>query len=216
MSKYKNIIFDLDGTIVDSKEAIINSLLHTLKEFDIVVSNKSDLYWCASPRLKTCFSKLLKVNDKDILQKAVSIYRDYYAKFWFVHTKIYDDILDVLIKLKANGFRLFLVSNKPISLIEETLKKIELTDIFESFYGNVSSEGKVGKERLVEEVIYDCELKIEETILIGDRKYDILAAKSNDLDTIAVLYGYASETELKGVYPDYLVKNPKDILKVIG
>lgn len=208
VKNYKNIIFDLDGTVVDSRKGIINSVLHTLKQFKVKSDfDKRDLYWCINPRLKVIFSRLLNTRDADSLNKAVSIYRKRYMEKGILESSLYNGIQKVLSEYKKSGKNIFIATNKPVAFAENVVKHFDISKYVTKVYGNKLNTEKIKKSSILKNLLIKEKLKSYESLLIGDRKYDMISARVNHIDTAAVLYGYGSETELRSIDPNHLIES---------
>jgi phosphoglycolate phosphatase len=209
--KYKNILFDLDGTLTDSKEGIFKSLDYALKSLGMETPPMEDLYWVMGPPLSSSFAKLLNTEDAEEIQKAVDIYRERFGKIGMYENELFDGIEDVLEKLKNRGYKLFLATSKPIIFATEITRYFDIQKYFDALYGAELSDVRVDKTELIKYVIEKESLDKKETIMIGDRVHDIVGANNNGIDSVAVLYGYGSKKELSEGNPTYFVKSPKEL-----
>jgi phosphoglycolate phosphatase len=110
---------------------------------------------------------------------------------------------------------LFVATSKPQVFAERILEHFELADHFEEIHGNDLEGSLDDKSELLRELLMNRSLNPKETIMVGDRKYDVIAAKSNGLVSIGVTYGYGSSSELTAAGVDYLCHSPTEVVSVI-
>ncbi len=212
----KNILFDLDGTIIDTKEGIISSLLYALKElgFD-EIPEADDLFWCIGPPLQESFSILLNTKEKAKVDEGVRLYRVNYNKKGIYQFKLYDGIVETIKQLNQKGLNTYIATSKPKIMAEKIISYLELNDLFNGIYGAELDGIRSKKGVLISYLIEKEKLDKKDTIMIGDRKHDIIGAKENNIKSCGVTYGYGSNDELIENGADYIVHSPKDLLDII-
>ncbi|MEI5993391.1 HAD family hydrolase [Candidatus Enterococcus mansonii] len=212
---YKTILFDLDGTVTDSAEGIINSVSYALEKMNIQVPERTQLYSFIGPPLNDSFKQFYQLNDASAKQ-AVNYYRDYYQEKGMYENKVYQNIPEVLGMLKKAGCKLYIATSKPEMYAIKILTHFALANYFDGIYG-ASLDGNRSKKGEI--ICYALEkAKItnrQETIMIGDRRHDILGAKENGLASMGVLYGFGAISELKDAGATYIVEKPADIVATI-
>ncbi len=206
MKKYEYLLFDLDGTIVDSSEGIYKSFEYALNHYGITVDDLNDLRVVIGPPLKDCFMGMYGFSEDKAID-AVAKYRERYSVTGLFECSLYDGIEDVLSKLYGAGYKLVLATSKP----EIYAKKIlENKNIDKYFYHIAGAEigGKISNKEDVLKYIIDT-LKISDVsncLMIGDTKYDLKGAKEFGIDALGVLYGFGTFDELK-CYPSIALVN---------
>lgn len=203
----KNIIFDLDGTISKSAPGILNAFEYALEKMGKTYS-RDDLYKYIGPPLRDSFVKELGEESAD---KGVDFYREYYFKKGIFETEIYDGIKELIEELYDFGFDIYLATSKG----EESSKKIlEFFGILKYFsYISGSSDDKNTKKKVIDHLLKENNLKSSESIMIGDRSYDIEAANNLEIKTIAVAYGYGNNEEFEKA--SFIANYPYEILNII-
>ena len=215
MPVLSNIFFDLDGTLTDPNEGITNCLQYALKQLGQPIHTKSELARFIGPALRNTFRTLLSTDNKNLIEKAVDLYRERYTEIGIYESQLYDGITELLSELNQNSFRLFVVTTKPKVYAERIIWHFQLNRYFNNIFGP-SLDGRYDdKAELIGFILQNHALVSEETVMIGDRKEDVLAGKANRLQTIGVTYGYGSDEELLGCAPDYICHRPSEILAVI-
>ncbi|MDO5649362.1 MAG: HAD hydrolase-like protein [Gallicola sp.] len=211
--KYKNILFDLDGTLVKSERGIFNSIRHALKEDSLENISDEDLLPFIGPPLIDSFQKQFGFDEEKAME-IVNKYRAHYTKIGLFENEIYEGIGDLLLELHKNC-RLFVVTTKPQPFAEKILDHYNFKKLFDRIYGP-SFDGKYNdKKELMKFALEESNLNPSECLMIGDRFYDMEAAKVNDVDALGVLYGYGDEEELLENGAKDLVSTAEEILKYI-
>lgn len=211
-TKYINIFFDFDGTLVNTVEGTAASAQYALRNFGINTDEIKDLgrIFCGPP-LKESFSKFLKTeNDIDV---AIRLYKSYQAENTVELSKMYDGIKELLKKLKDNNMKLTVVTIKSRDTVIKILKFLDIYNYFDSVLGTCDEFPNQNKKELLKYAIKEC--KLSESIMIGDRKSDIIAGNYCNIDTIAVLYGMDSKEILSTANPTYYAENTNNILNIL-
>ncbi|MFA9398483.1 MAG: HAD family hydrolase [Clostridiaceae bacterium] len=212
--KYKYILFDLDGTLTDSKEGIINAIEYSLNKFQIKVENIDSLSRFIGPPLVYSFMEYYGFDEKKA-NLAVKFFRDYYKEKGLYENKVYSGVKDVLENLKSQGFNLFVATSKPTVYAEKILKKFEMDKYFEEVVGSLLDGSRDEKSKVINYLIKKHKLDPKKILMIGDREHDVLGAGENNIDCVGVTYGYGSYEELKKVGATYIVSNVRDILEIV-
>lgn len=213
--KYDVILFDLDGTLTDPGVGITNSVMYALKKYNIEVAERSSLYKFIGPPLHESFMKYYGFSDEEAA-KAVAYYREYFSDTGIFENAVYEGVVDMLEALKASGYRLVLATSKPTVFANRILEHFGLASYFEYVAGANIDGSRTKKDDVIAHAIETCSLNISRTLMIGDRKHDILGAKEHGMDSVGVLYGYGDYEELKKAGADYITEKPagiKDLLQ---
>ncbi|MDO5708261.1 MAG: HAD-IA family hydrolase [Andreesenia angusta] len=212
--KKKYIFFDLDGTIVDSREGIVNSVEYALKKFQIDVDDRMDLCKFIGPPLRESFKYYYNMNDREV-ERAVNAYRENYSVKGIFENKIYDGIEEMLDNLRREGLNLVLATSKPYIYANQILDYLNL----KKYFSFVSGSKMNGKEDKAEVISYAMEsLNIDnpsKILMVGDRKYDILGAKKIGIESIAVLYGFGNIDEFEEYGADHIISNVEELENMI-
>jgi len=219
-SEKKLLLFDFDGTLIDSAPDLALAINHTLKSIGHKAFSQDTIRsWVgngAQTLVKRALSGKSEVDeniDEVLFKKALDIFLSFYAQNVCVATKAYPNVKSTLEKLKNKGYRLTIVTNKPYEFIEPILEGLELDALFELLVGG---DTLAVKKPNPEPLLYVCEkldVTTDETLMIGDSKNDILAAHAASIQSIGVSYGYNYGEDI-GIYkPDLIVDDFADILK---
>lgn len=206
-----NLLLDLDGTLTDPKLGISRCIQHALTALGVDAPHADALEWCIGPPLRQSFGQLLATTDAALIEQAASLYRQRFAEIGLFENRVYDGIPEALTALQAQGFRLFLATSKPRIFAEQILDHFSLADAFDGVHGSELSGRLTDKPSLVAHILASEGLRPEQTMIIGDRKYDILGGRANGIRVGAVTYGYGSMEELQAENPDRFFDSPEQL-----
>ena len=216
------ILFDLDGTLIDSAPDLalsVNYMLRSINhnEFSEEVIDS----WVgngAQTLVKRALSgsKIVDENiDNDLFAKSLSIFLEYYKNNLCVKTTPYPNVKATLEALKSDGYRLAIITNKPFDFIEPILKQLELSSLFQLSIGGDSLSEKKPSPLPLQYMCEKFKIKPRNTLMIGDSKNDILAAKAANIQSIAVSYGYNYGEDIRVYEPDLTIDDFSEILEVL-
>ncbi|ADK32177.1 phosphatase, HAD family [Brachyspira pilosicoli WesB] len=219
-SKYKNILFDLDGTITDSANGITNAVKYGIKkmsdiypELNIVLPEDDILRKFIGPPLDISFKKYI-YDNQDKAMEFIKYYReDYNGNDGLFNCTLYDGIYDLIKTLYNNNFNTYLATAKPLESAVRIIKHFDLDKYFTNMYGAILGGAIKNKLDVLKEASLKENFNKNETIMIGDRIDDIEASKNMGFDSIAVKYGFGNDEEFRDA--TYTVNNTKEILDII-
>jgi len=210
----KIILFDLDGTLTDSKQGIINSIRYTLAKMKLK-ENNINLERFIGPPLSESFEKYFGLDNKTA-RYAVAVYREYYAEKGIFENRVYPGIPELLHNLKRNDKTLICVTSKAAFYAEQILDHFNLSQYFLRTVGSNMDLTCTHKIELIKLALshfpnHTC----SDFIMIGDRADDIIGAKKNNIASIGILYGYGTDEEIKEEHPTYIVNSVKELEKIL-
>ncbi|MBF7082207.1 HAD-IA family hydrolase [Desulfallas sp. Bu1-1] len=204
----KHVIWDFDGTIVDSRYLAVKLLNELAEKYKFHKIKESEYEYMRSLSiLERC--KVIGVPLYMIPILAVELKRNYQKSIGSLNT--FKGVKDTIRKLKEKGFGLSIISSNSTGNISDFLKKNNI-DIFDGIY---SSSNFLGKEKAIQMFLRKNNLKREEVVYIGDECRDIVACQKNNVRIIAVPWGYDSKNLLIKAKPDFIVSNPQEIVNLI-
>lgn len=209
---YKYILFDLDGTLTDSKEGITKSVQYALSKLDIDVQDLDSLEKFIGPPLMDSFMEYYDLSE-DKASIALNYYRERFSKIGLFENKVYPKIEVLLSELGKHNFQLIVATSKPTVFSTQILKHFKLDRFFYDIVGSTLDGTRSRKADVIKYALNKNNIKDTEAIMIGDRNYDILGAKENNLPSIGVTYGYGSYDELKNAGASHIVKNVDELLE---
>jgi len=215
MKNYKVVLFDLDGTLSDPKIGITKSVQHALQKAGVMVNDLDELEPFIGPPLQVSFQEIYGFNDTQITQ-AIRDYRERFTERGMFENKLYEDIPVLLAHLKQQGYILTIATSKPTVFAEQIIKYFQLESYFDLVVGSHLDGSRSAKGEIIAEVLQQLDsYPKEQFIMIGDRKYDLIGARENQIDAIGVTYGFGSLEELKNEEPTYIVDHVNDLLKYL-
>lgn len=190
----KNILFDLDGTLTDSKRGIINSCCYALDHMNMTMVDRNSADWLIGPALSYSFQHFFHFK-KEETQKAVGFYREYFSQKGLYENDIYPNMRMLLRKLSDKN--LYVATGKPEIFAKRILAHFKLDHYFIDICGTTLTEERTTKFQVIEYVLQKNALPPADTVMVGDRIYDMEGAKDNNISAIGVLYGYGKKEEFQ-------------------
>jgi phosphoglycolate phosphatase len=215
MTKHTLLLFDLDGTLTDPKPGITQSVQYALEHIGIVVDDPDTLTPFIGPPLLESFQRYYGLSAEDAM-RAVAWYREAYAEKRFSGNAVYPGIPNLLAALGAQEKRLMVATSKPTSMAEEILAHFALSSFFEQVIGSFLDGTRTAKAEVIAHALSLApNISNEQVAMIGDREHDIIGARANGIDAIAVEYGYGPHAELVAAQPTYLAPTVADLATLL-
>ncbi|ASP33130.1 HAD family hydrolase [Labrenzia sp. VG12] len=205
------VLFDLDGTLTDPFDGITRSIQYALEKMSAKVVAAADLRWCIGPPLWDSFRVLLETDDKARLDEAVAHYRERYTVTGLYENSLIEGIPDVLAELSSAGVKLHVCTSKPHAYAGKIVEHFGLMPHFGKVYGSELDGTRSAKTDLIAYVLSEEGLAAGETVMIGDRKHDLIGANANGVKGVGVLWGYGSREELAAEKPMLIAEKPADL-----
>ena len=183
----KAIFFDLDGTLTDSGEGIINCATLALEHFGLTVPSREEMGVFVGPPLDQTFLKFGVPADKT--DEAIKVFRSRYLVVGKFENTPYPGIREVLDTLKSQGYRLFVATSKPETTAIEILNKFELAQYFEVICGATFDTNRVHKADVIAYLLDQIGTP-DDILMVGDTEFDVLGAAAHGIKTIGVSWGY--------------------------
>ena len=210
---YETVIFDLDGTLIDSAEGIKNSFEYTFEKLGINVPREEmDVF--IGPPLLYSFEVICGLG-KDGAQRAVEIYREYFAARGIFENSVYEGAEDMLALLRERGKTLLLATSKYELYALQILESLGLMKYFSFAAGSEKDGGRGTKAEVISYVLEKTGTEKGSAVMIGDRMHDTEGARAAGLDSIGALWGYGSREELIGGGATYIAESPRDVAKIV-
>ena len=204
-------LFDLDGTLIDPKEGITKSIIYALDHFDIQVTNPDELEKFIGPPLRDSFCKYYNFSI-DETERVIEKYREYFTKTGIYENTVYPGIFELLDQLKNNNVTMAIATSKPIAFAEVIIEHFGFSKYFDIIAGCELDGTRSKKNEVIDYALNSLDPKrVKSTVMIGDRKYDIIGAKEAKIDSIGVTWGYGSYKELSGAGAALIVNSPSEL-----
>ena len=215
MRKY--LLFDLDGTLIDSFDGVSRSYAYALDKMGIPLSDPRALRRVIGPPLSESFREYYGLTGERNAE-AIAHYREYYLKHNAVLAcTLYDGVADALRRLRQLGYRISLATSKPLRMAMLILEKKGLLELFDFVGGADDSVGRSEKSDVIRYVLSSLEgASASSSLMIGDRKYDTLGAASLGIDTLGVLWGFGDSTELLETGAVALAESPDELVSILS
>ncbi len=208
------VLFDLDGTLIDSRRGIVHSLRLALEDSNVNVPEEHDFTWCLGASLWKIFEHYMQTTDRVRLEHAVATYRHIYRDGPMFEYDIYEGVAETLSHLTASGVRVAVATAKAHEYAREVIDASVLRNSIHHVYGSELDGTNVEKRDLLRHILGLEGTSAHDVIMIGDRHHDIDGARANGVANIAVLYGYGTAEEL--AHADTTVESATAIIAAIA
>lgn len=213
MRNIDTIFFDLDGTLTDPKIGITSSIQYALEKLNIPVPTQDELTWCIGPPLRASFVSLL--GGEEHADRGVELYRERFGTIGLFENTLYDGIVPVLAALHSSERTLYVATSKPHVFADRIIDHFDLRKYFARVFGSELDGTRVDKSDLLRYALNETAADPTRTIMIGDRKHDVIGAANNGMAAIGAVYGYGGRTELTEAGAKHLVTAPAEITGLI-
>ena len=216
MKKYKGIIFDLDGTLVNSLEDIADAMNKVLQSLDYPTHSYDDYQCFIGSGLRNLVSKALPEtnNDENQIEKSLNSMIDVYRDNCTNQTKSYQGIVELLNELKSRKLKLGVFSNKADALTKEITKAL-FPDVFDPIVGLSTESLKKPNPFEALEISKSWGLQPEEMIFVGDSGIDMQTATNANIHAVGVSWGYRPEKELMENGAQHILNHPLDLIPIL-
>lgn len=214
MKRYDTILFDLDGTLTDSQEGIIKSVQYALGKMGIEVADRYELIPFIGPPLMHSFQHFYGLSKEDA-QKAIGYYREYFERDGIFDNRVYEGIVELLARLKAEGKCLLVATSKPTIYAEPIVRHYGMGDYFTAIVGASTDGSRTEKGQVIEEALRHTTDPRERILMIGDREHDVIGAREHGIDVVAVGYGYGTAEERAVHKPDYYCATVEELAEFL-
>ena len=210
---YETVIFDLDGTVIDSAEGIMNSFAYAFGRMGLPARPRSEMGVFIGPPLLYSFETICGLERAEA-ERAVEIYREYYREKGTYEIKVYDGVEELLKKLKAHGRHILLATSKYEPYAVQILRNIGLYEYFELAAGSLAGTERGTKAEVIKYALERTGAARETAVMVGDRMQDTVGAREAGVDSIGALWGYGSRAELSGGGATHIASLPEDVLAI--
>lgn len=208
---FSTVFFDLDGTLTDSKEGIIRSVVHALESLSCPIPPDAMLHQFLGPPLLHSFTQYAGLSEEDA-HVAIDRYRERFSTVGLFENRVYDGIEPMLQSLTDAGKRLVVATSKPELFSVQILEHFGLAPYFARICGSNMNETRTRKDEVIAYALETCGVTDKSTVvMVGDRNHDVIGAKKNGLFSVGVLYGYGDREELASAGADAVVDTVADL-----
>lgn len=212
----KIILFDLDGTLIESGEGIINSLHYAIEKMGLPEQTSEDLRVFIGPPLLEQFMSYFDLT-KEEAKKAVTFYHERYHPVGLYEGKPYQGIEHMLKELSEKDYILGVASSKPQHLVEEILQHVNYTHYFTLIVGSGEGDIRNTKRAVIKEALREVSFdeKSDNVWMVGDKEHDVLGAREVGVPCVSVLYGYGTKEEIESVSPLVIVQTVEKLHQLL-
>lgn len=212
---YEIILFDLDGTLVDSGAGVTNSVAYSLKKYGIEAARREELYKFIGPPLHESYQKFYGFSEEEA-KNAVEYYREYYRDKGIFEYTVYEGIEDLLKTLSRMGKTLLVATSKPEVFAKEILAHAGLSNYFSHIAGANLDGSRTKKDEVISYALHMANVTdLSKAVMIGDREHDILGAKKAGIDAVGALFGYGTRDELVSAGAKFIAEKASDIAALL-
>ncbi len=205
------MLFDLDGTLTDSKQGIIGAVQYAMEKMGLPPADEEKiLSYIGGPFRE----ELRRAHgfEKPQADRFVELYREYYISRGIRENRVFDGVEELLDQLHQEGKSLALATAKPSAQAEQVLVNFELRKYFGLIAGSEPNGDRSAKVDIIRYALGQLEPPdLARVVMVGDRCHDILGAWENGIDSVAVTYGYGSLAELRDSKPTYFANTVDEL-----
>lgn len=215
MKRYKAVIFDLDGTLLNTLEDLTDGVNHVMKQFNYPKHTIEEVRSFVGNGIKLLIERSLpggKENPE--FNKVFSAFKSYYTSHCRIKTKPYDGIMELISSLHAQGYKLAIVSNKNQAAVTE-LNNIYFSDYISTAIGEQEGVRKKPAPDTVFKALNELNLKTDDAVYVGDSDVDRETAKNSGMNCISVTWGFRDRELLESLKPYAIIDKPADLLNYI-
>lgn len=208
----KTILFDLDGTLTDSGEGIINCAILALEHFGCPIPSREEMRVFVGPPLHESFVNHGVPADKT--DEAIAVYRSRYIPIGAYENTPYPGIRELLEKLKAEGHTLYVATSKPEAMSVKILEHFDLAKYFDMICGASMDTSRSSKEDVIAYLLQQSG-RADNIIMVGDTKFDVLGAKHHGIRTVGVSWGYGKVEDMKAAGAFAIANNMDELFEIL-
>lgn len=208
------VLFDLDGTVLDSQTGVFRSIEYAMNKLHLTMPPQSDLIAFLGPPIHQGFTTVCHV-PPHLVEDAVTYYREYYNDVGKFEASIYAGIADTLQRIRQDGKRCYITTSKPQVFAKQILSHFGITDLFDEIYGCELDGTRSEKADVLAYCLEQQGLKSGEVILVGDRLYDVNGAQKLSMECVGILYGYGTREELEAAGATYICDNTDELYTLL-
>ena len=208
----KTILFDLDGTLTDSGEGIMNCAILALEHFGLPIPDREEMRTFVGPPLHESFIRHGVPADKT--DEAIRVYRSRYIPIGAYENSPYPGVEELLKTLKSQGHTLYVATSKPEAMSIKILEHFDLAHYFDRICGASLDISRSTKEDVIAYLLSLCG-RDENILMVGDTKFDVIGAAAHSIPTIGVSWGYGKEEEMVSAGAAAIAHSMEELLQFL-
>ncbi|WP_439874538.1 pyrophosphatase PpaX [Bacillus mycoides] len=210
--KINTVLFDLDGTLINTNELIISSFLHTLHTYYPNQYKREDVLAFIGPSLHDTFSKM----DTSKVEEMIACYRQFNHEHHDELVEEYETVYETVQELKKQGYKIGIVTTKARQTVEMGLKLSKLDQFFDVVVTIDDVEHVKPHPEPLQKALKLLDAKPEETLMVGDNHHDIVGGQNAGTKTVAVSWTLKGRAYLEAYQPDYVLDKMSDLLPILS
>lgn len=213
MTSVKMIIYDLDGTLVDTRKDLTASTNYALTQLGLPPRTLEEVQAMVGDGAAMLIKRAVGEAHSELFEKALALFREHYRNNVCVHTTLYPSVKEVLAHFSSKIQTIF--TNKPVDMAEMLIHKLQIADYFRKVLGgNMGLALKPSPDGVLL-LCREFGVAPSEAVMVGDSLTDIQAGQTAGVKTAAVTYGYRQKSELEAGRPDFWIEHPGDLMKLL-
>jgi phosphoglycolate phosphatase len=211
------VIFDLDGTLIDSSRDLANSVNATRAQLGLAALENETVYSYVGDGAPVLIRRALGPDyPDDAVERALEYFLSYYRDHMLDYTALYPGVREVLNSLHRAGMNMAVLTNKPVRFSQAIVNGLGLSGHFGRVYGGNSFEQKKPHPVGIETLMDEFRASREKTVMVGDSGVDVLTARNARVTACGVTWGFQPET-FTAYAPDFLIDRPEQLTeRVMG
>ncbi len=210
------IIFDLDGTLIDSSKDLAISMNATREQFGMPALDPALINSYVGNGAAVLVRRAMGPDSsEDLIQAALAFFLKFYRAHALEHTQLYPGVREVIEKLSKRGNKLAVLTNKPVRISVDILGALELQEYFLRVYGGDSFPAKKPDPAGVNALVHEAQLSRAQTLLVGDSGVDVQTARRAGVRSCGVAWGFQPEAFAVDA-PDILIREPHELLNLVN
>lgn len=212
----KHVLFDVDGTLTDPLEGIVNAILYALPHMGIELpADPRELHVLVGPPMLESLQEYYHLTAEQA-QHMLAIYREYYSEKGLFEATIHPGIPELLQALYDRGIQIHTATSKPIEYVERLLAHFDLRKYFTFLGADDLACSRHSKDAVMAYVLENVpDITPENTVMVGDRKFDVLSAHRIGLRTVGCAFGHAEPGELEAAGAAYIARTAKEAQQIL-
>ena len=213
--RFECVIFDLDGTLLDTIDDLTNSINYALNKFGLATHSPKQCLKMIGNGKENFVKKALPADKLHLAEKLLEIAWGHYYDNALIETRIYPEMLETLEKLADYGVKMAVLTNKDQKTAKMIVDHYFCDRFFDSVTGAVNDIAPKPEPEKILNLINKMGFSAEKTLMVGDSEADIAVGKNADVTVAAVSWGFRDKDTLEALSPDYLIDSPRQLLEII-